>query len=47
MNGFRYFIFDFSRHDITDEDNYEDFGEGEELESQSEADTPSHTRGHM
>lgn len=36
-----------SRHDITDEDNYEDFGEGEELESQSEADTPSHTRGHM
>lgn len=36
-----------SRHDITDEDNYEDFGEGEELESQSEADTPSHTRGHI
>uniref|UniRef100_A0A0L8IE11 EF-hand domain-containing protein n=1 Tax=Octopus bimaculoides TaxID=37653 RepID=A0A0L8IE11_OCTBM len=36
-----------SRHDITDEDNYEDFGEGEELESQSEADIPSHTRGHM
>ncbi|CAI9723695.1 family-interacting 4A-like isoform X6 [Octopus vulgaris] len=36
-----------SRHDITDEDNYEDFGEGEELESQSEADIPSHTRGHI